>query len=73
MRDEKPGGHGERSGAVGLIDAAAWDLAAKLEEKPLWHVLAERFGDGSPAKRVPVYASPRLHEKGDHRHCFWES
>ena len=57
MRDEKPGGHGERSGAVGLIDAAAWDLAAKLEEKPLWHVLAERFGDGSPAERVPVYAS----------------
>ena len=57
MRDEKPGGHGERSGAVGLIDAAAWDLAAKLEEKPLWHVLAERFGDGSSAERVPVYAS----------------
>ena len=29
MKDEKPGGHGERCGAVGLIDAALWDLAAK--------------------------------------------
>ena len=57
MRDEKPGGHGERSGAVGLIDAAAWDLAAKLEDKPLWRLLAERFGDGAGAGRVPVYAS----------------
>ena len=29
MENEKPGGHGERCGAVGLIDAALWDLAAK--------------------------------------------
>ena len=57
MRDEKPGGHGERAGAVGLIDAACWDLAAKLEDKPLWHLLAERFGDGAGERRVPVYAS----------------
>ena len=57
MQDEKPGGHGERPGAVGLIDGAAWDLAAKLEEKPLWRLLAERFGDGSGQDRVPVYAS----------------
>jgi len=57
MRDEKPGGHGERPGAVGLIDAAAWDLAAKLEDKPLWRLLAERFGDGVGETRVPVYAS----------------
>jgi L-alanine-DL-glutamate epimerase-like enolase superfamily enzyme len=63
MRDEKPGGHGERPGAVGLIDAAAWDLAAKLEDKPLWRVLAERFGDGVGETRVPVYAS------GGHYHA----
>ncbi len=63
MRDEKPGGHGERPGAVGLIDAAAWDLAAKLEDKPLWRLLAERFGDGAGETRVPVYAS------GGHYHA----
>ena len=56
MRDEKPGGHGDRSGAVGLIDAAVWDLVAKLEDKPLWRVLADRFGGGD-AQPVPVYAS----------------
>ena len=59
MQDEKPGGHGERPGAVGLIDAAAWDIVAKLEGKPLWRVLAERFGeDGmAPDGSVAVYAS----------------
>src|SRR3954469_14019420 len=33
MRNEKPGGHGERSVAVGTIDMALWDVVAKLEEK----------------------------------------
>ena len=43
MRDEKPGGHGDRAGAVGVLDAALWDLAAKAAGKPLWRVLGERF------------------------------
>src|SRR5689334_6316270 len=30
MRNEKPGGHGERSVAVGVLDMAVWDLIAKL-------------------------------------------
>jgi L-alanine-DL-glutamate epimerase-like enolase superfamily enzyme len=57
MRDEKPGGHGERPGAVGLLDAAVWDIVAKLEDKPLWRVLAERFGTVRDEARVSVYAS----------------
>ena len=57
MQNEKPGGHGERPGAVGLLDAALWDIVAKLEEKPLWSLLSERFGDGHPEPRVAVYAS----------------
>jgi L-alanine-DL-glutamate epimerase-like enolase superfamily enzyme len=57
MRDEKAGGDGDRAGAVGLIDCALWDLAAKLEDKPLWHLLSERFGDGAASGRVEVYAS----------------
>lgn len=65
MRDEKPGGHGERSGAVGLIDAAAWDLAAKLEDEPLWRLLAGRFGVDGEAPRVPVYASTGHYHDGD--------
>ena len=46
MKDEKPGGHGERCGAVGLIDAALWDLAAKAADEPLWSLLARRHGNG---------------------------
>ena len=43
MKNEKPGGHGERSVAVGTIDMALWDLVAKIEKKPLYKLLAERF------------------------------
>ena len=35
MTNEKPGGHGERSVAVGTIDMAVWDSVAKIERKPL--------------------------------------
>jgi D(-)-tartrate dehydratase len=57
FRNEKPGGHGERSVAMGTIDMAVWDAIAKIEEKPLWRLLGERFGDGEPAPRVFVYAA----------------
>lgn len=57
MRNEKAGGHGERAGAVGVLDAALWDLAAKAEGKPLWRVLADRFNGGKAPARVPAYAS----------------
>src|SRR5258706_10714891 len=41
MRDEKPGGHGERSVAVGTIDMAIWDAVAKIAGRPLFRLLAE--------------------------------
>ncbi|MGE5780570.1 MAG: mandelate racemase, partial [Hyphomicrobiales bacterium] len=47
-RNEKPGGHGERSVAIGTIDMAVWDFVAKIEGKPLFQLLAERYGDGKP-------------------------
>lgn len=56
MQNEKPGGHGERSVAVGTIDMAVWDAIAKIEEKPLFRLLAERKGvEAQP--RVFVYAA----------------
>src|SRR5262249_28007061 len=67
MRNEKAGGHGERAGAVGVLDAALWDLAAKAEDKPLWRLLAERFNGGSALARVPVYASGGHYRDGDAR------
>jgi D(-)-tartrate dehydratase len=56
MTNEKPGGHGERSVAVGTIDMAVWDAAAKIAGKPLFRWLAERH-DGVAEPRVFVYAA----------------
>src|ERR1700726_87277 len=56
MSNEKPGGHGERSVAVGTIDMAVWDAAAKIAGKPLFRLLAERHGR-TANPRVFVYAA----------------
>jgi L-alanine-DL-glutamate epimerase-like enolase superfamily enzyme len=55
--NEKPGGHGERSVAIGTIDMAVWDAVAKIAGKPLFQLLAERYGGGTPERRVFVYAA----------------
>lgn len=57
MANEKPGGHGERSVAVGVLDMALWDLAAKVEDKPLCQLLAERYAGSHAAPDVWVYAA----------------
>lgn len=57
FRNEKPGGHGERSVAMGALDMAIWDVVAKVEDKPLFQLLAERYGDGRAVLRVFVYAA----------------
>src|ERR1019366_648808 len=46
MRNEKPGGHGERSVAVGVLDMAVWDAMAKIAGLPLYRLLADRFRGG---------------------------
>ena len=56
MRNEKPGGHGERSVAVGTLDMAVWDATAKIVGKPLFRLLAERHGRTADP-RVFVYAA----------------
>ena len=57
MTNEKPGGHGERAVAVGTVDMALWDLAAKIEEKPLYQLLADRYRGGLADPDVYVYAA----------------
>ncbi len=64
MTNEKPGGHGERSVAVGTIDMAIWDAVAKIEEKPLYQLLSERYGDGHPDDKVFVYAAGGYYQPG---------
>ncbi len=55
MTGEKPGGHGERCVAVGTLDMALWDAAAKIAGRPLYRFLAERLGDAAPTAPVRVY------------------
>ena len=57
MTGEKPGGHGERSVAVGVLDMALWDAVAKIEERPLYRLLADRFNGGNFDEDVWVYAA----------------
>jgi L-alanine-DL-glutamate epimerase-like enolase superfamily enzyme len=56
MKNEKPGGHGERSVAVGTIDMAVWDAVAKIAGKPLFRLLADWYG-AVANPQVFVYAA----------------
>src|ERR1700688_1080349 len=57
MRNEEPGGHGERSVAVGVFDMAIWAAVAKIAGVPLYRLLADRFKSGVVDARVFVYAA----------------
>jgi len=57
MANEKPGGHGERSVAVGVLDMALWDLAAKVAGVPLWRMIADRWNGGRVQEKVFTYAA----------------
>jgi D(-)-tartrate dehydratase len=56
FRNEKPGGHGERSVAIGTLDMAIWDATAKIAGKPLYQMLADAHGRKADPK-VFVYAA----------------
>ena len=66
MANEKPGGHGERSVAVGTLDMAIWDAVAKIAAKPLFRLLAERH-DLHADPRVFVYAAGGYYYPGKDR------
>lgn len=56
-KNEKPGGHGDRAHAVGAIDMAVWDTIAKIERRPLYKVLADRYNGGKSDDKVFTYAA----------------
>ena len=64
MQREKPGGHTERSVAIGTIEVACWDAVAKIARKPLHRVLAERYGGGHIVERVSCYVGGGWYEPG---------
>ncbi len=55
MRNEKPGGHGDKAIAVATLDMAIWDAASKIAGEPLWLFLSKRYGNGDAPTQVPVY------------------
>jgi L-alanine-DL-glutamate epimerase-like enolase superfamily enzyme len=55
MRNEKSGGHSERSIGIGTVEVAIWDAVAKIEEKPLHFLLAERYDGGKVKNKCFVY------------------
>ncbi len=65
MRGEKPGGHSERSIAIGTIETAIWDAVAKIEDKPLHRVLADRYGGGKIADTVFCYVGGGWYTPGE--------
>jgi L-alanine-DL-glutamate epimerase-like enolase superfamily enzyme len=70
MTNEKPGGHGERSVAVGVLDMAVWDTVAKVAGVPLYQLLADRYGDGKAEQKVFVYAAGGYYYPGKDLHAL---
>src|SRR4030081_15567 len=64
LQREKSGGHSERSIAIGTIEVALWDAIAKIEEKPLHRVLAERYNGGRIAGAVFCYVGGGWYQPG---------
>ena len=57
LRNEKPGGHGDRAHAVGAVEMALWDAVAKIEGKPLWKHLSDTYNHGLFDEKVFTYAA----------------
>ena len=57
MRNEKPGGHGDRASAVAALELAIWDLNAKLRDEPAYATIARAFNRSPKTEPVPVYAA----------------
>ena len=57
MKGEKSGGHGERCVAVGALDMAVWDAAAKIDGVPLHRFLANAADREHSDADVRAYAS----------------
>lgn len=64
--NEKPGGHGDRAGAVAAVELACWDALAKYHDEPAWRTIARHVGNPTEAG-VPVYAAGGYYHPDDLR------
>jgi L-alanine-DL-glutamate epimerase-like enolase superfamily enzyme len=65
MRNEKPGGHGDRAAAAAAIELAVWDLNAKLADEPAHVTIARHFKRKGNREGVTVYAAGGYYYPGD--------
>ena len=64
MQREKPGGHTERSVAIGTIEVAVWDAVAKIAGQPLHRVLSKKFNKTKYLDKIPCYVGGGWYEPG---------
>ncbi len=64
MQNEKSGGHSERSVGIGTIEVAVWDAMAKIADKPLHVLLAERYNGGKIPNKVFCYVGAGWYAPG---------
>jgi len=65
LRNEKPGGHGDRAGAAGAIELAIWDLNAKLLDEPAHVTISRHFKREGKQRSVNVYAAGGYYYESD--------
>ena len=65
MRDEKPGGHGDRAGAAAALELAIWDLNAKLTDEPAYRFIARALNQTPATEGTPVYAAGGYYYPGE--------
>ena len=61
---EKPGGHAERSIAIGTIETALWDAIGKALGLPVAELLARRYRGRPMARKVSVYVGGGWYRPG---------
>lgn len=65
LRNEKPGGHGDRAHALAGLELAVWDLNAKLNDEPACQTIARHFGREAAVTEVDVYAAGGYYYPGE--------
>jgi len=64
MQREKPGGHTERSVAIGTIEIACWDAVAKIAGEPLHRVLSKKYNKNKHLTKIPCYVGGGWYQPG---------
>lgn len=65
MKNEKPGGHGDRACALAALELAVWDLNAKLAEEPAWSWIAKQTSTRVRQPLVATYAAGGYYYSAD--------